>query len=1169
MAITASDIKLLESERMRDTSDGGGRMTVNVIPSGVAGNVFPKVSRVDAVYGRVNLRKIYAAVRTATLDTYAGAHAVITDAPDNAKIGCVLFSTASAFDTRTGARDRIESYVVAGPASRMRLYGNQIIGQKAITCYQRVEEPLPDVGDVYVLSVEASGFTPATQYVRVTDVTHEVREFSELFGSLVNFSRRVVTLKIGSALVQTFQGAEPTQLIDPSPTKVRNTQVADASRYYGIQPLVAPVTSGSLDLLLASVYAPLVPSAQRESAISLGEISGAQALVAASTATHQVTTSINGVNGAVSLQLLRAVVPGTFSGSWGSNNFNNAATSVTDNGQGVLTFTNTTYYSAGKIDYVSGLVTFTIAGLFNLTNMVLTAKPAVQTGNPAHTHEIPITLATRGTVYSETLNPLPAPGTVIVDYRALGKWYRFRDDGTGVLVANDPSEGTGSVDYATGAVIVTLGALPDVDSSLLIAWGSPVHFTVRAGATTDAGTTLGMRFSLVQTPVVAGSVVITYPVGGSNRTATDSAGVISGTGVSGTINYASGEIVLAFSTPPDRASLLSIDYSYKDAAGQVSTGSPTLSGGVFTVPGTAPFENSGAFSFLVTAPPSMSTATFTVSAYIASDGSVKVQAGQQEEYKWVEQSVGTFNTANGEVTIASAITIVRNLWLGTGSWSTFNYQQSITAVLGLSVERNAASGTTAVVAEQVDVDVVGLTIDLTATVSDSIVAGSLLFTLCGKTYIDRNGTLYADVSSITGAGTTAGTIDYTTGIARLTYWADNAAVARTVLACMTLFGEWTAVDAVFRTAGSPLRPASVYVQATTIDGDLISATADVNGVISGPYITGVVNQTMGVVSLQFGNDPGGGFVEREIMPSTLRYNAVVITDLPLDPGILGLDPVRLPADGRVPIYRPGDVVVVHNTQTTALTNPVVASTTYSVGRTDLAIITLQDANGAAIADDRYTVDLALGEVTMAADWDGTGVAQPLVARHRIEDMSLVTDVQVNGGLSVSATLTHDYPADTSFVSSALLFGDLQAIVTGVFDQQTWTSVWSDALIGSQATAQYNDVGFPIEVLNDGAVTERWRINFTSSTAFQIIGENLGVIGTGTTSADAAPVNPITGDTYFVIRAAGWGAGWATGNNLRFNTIGANAPIWIARTVLAGASLEGDSFDLEARGDVDA
>ena len=161
------------------TPDGGGRMTQNVIPSGQAGNVFQKVSRIDSVYGRVNLLKIYVAVRTATLEMYAGAHAIITAPPENDRISCCLFSTGSWFDQRSAARDRIESYVVAGPISRMRVYGQQLIGQRAILLYQRPEDPLPDVGEVYVLSVESGAGAGTQQYVRITAVNHELRTFTD------------------------------------------------------------------------------------------------------------------------------------------------------------------------------------------------------------------------------------------------------------------------------------------------------------------------------------------------------------------------------------------------------------------------------------------------------------------------------------------------------------------------------------------------------------------------------------------------------------------------------------------------------------------------------------------------------------------------------------------------------------------------------------------------------------------------------------------------------------------------------------------------------------------------------------------------------------------------------------------------------------------------------
>ena len=479
---------------------------------------------------------------------------------------------------------------------------------------------------------------------------------------------------------------------------------------------------------------------------------------------------------------------------------------------------------------------------------------------------------------------------------------------------------------------------------------------------------------------------------------------------------------------------------------------------------------------------------------------------------------------------------------------------------------------------------------LAPTSSQGIVPGAVMFDYCGKRYIDRNGLLYTDVTPANRAGIQAGSIDYATGWCVLTYWQagfeiEPGTTVMQVLALVTTYGEHTAENAFFRTAGSPLRPGSLYVQVVAEDGELLTGFADQSGNISGDHMRGTVEQEMGVVTVEFGemveaegyeDEPWydedqvvGDMIWRPrlVIPSTLRYNCVVLSNLPLNADILGLDPVRLPSDGRVPIFRAGDVAVVHHTDSYGLPAEAEAGETYSVGRADLAALWLVDATGAKISREHYAVDLAAGTVTMAADLDLGAIPQPLQAKHRIEQMVLLADVQINGQMAITAPLARDFPPG-SHVSGGLLFGDVQAQATGLFDQQTWTGEWSDQRIGSQATGEYNTVDFPVEVLNEGAVTERWRIAFTSPAAFQVIGENLGVIATGTTSSDVAPINPVTLEPYFVMRAGGFGSGWAAGNQIRFNTRAASAPIWIARTVLPGATLAGDSFDLQLRGDID-
>ncbi|MGE4417779.1 MAG: hypothetical protein AB7D26_11115, partial [Marinobacterium sp.] len=103
MTILSTDIKLMASERLTDNEDGGGHMSAVEIQDGVVNNLFPDISRLDRTYGRVNLRKLYLAVRTANRDIYYGSHAIITDPPDDPRVSVVMFTTGSYTDERTNA----------------------------------------------------------------------------------------------------------------------------------------------------------------------------------------------------------------------------------------------------------------------------------------------------------------------------------------------------------------------------------------------------------------------------------------------------------------------------------------------------------------------------------------------------------------------------------------------------------------------------------------------------------------------------------------------------------------------------------------------------------------------------------------------------------------------------------------------------------------------------------------------------------------------------------------------------------------------------------------------------------------------------------------------------------------------------------------------------------
>lgn len=1171
MTIQTTDIKLLESQRMTDTTDGGGRMTSTEIPDNVAGNLFPKISRLDAVYGRVNLRKIFMAVKTANLDVYGGANMVQVDPPDNPKVGVLLFSTGSDFDTRTDARDRIESYVIKGVKSRMKLFGDQIVGQKAILVYQKTSEPLPEIGEVYLLSVEKVGYTPAEQYVRVTDLKYEDREFTVSVGSggEVTFTRRVITLGIGYPLIQTFDGAEVTYLEDTgSPTVVRETNVADAAKYYGIQAFGGAFQAGSFTIKAASLYAPIVPSTNRETAVSMAQVGGAAQYAACSDATNVMP--------------LGAYPP--------KKTFFVRSTSGFDfqiNGNAIALFgptVRTGSFSGRDFVFTEDTLTYSGSSDFTITKTLGAFCAPVQ--QPPHTRAVPITLATQGTVYSEALNPIPAPGSLTVDYRSLGRWYRLQDDGTGKLADLDGNTaiGSGSISYIDGSLVVTLGALPDVGSSLLLSWASPAHYerlSVSTPTIDPPKITGTLAADAADNAIVPGSVSVTW---GAGLTCTDDGhGNLTGSGT-GSINYVARQYSLTPTALPAPNTVF--QWAYNQApqnasspailTGTISGTQLTLSavGGGNLKPGSMQLTLQG------------TTVNVTRTYMLADDGNGNLKSIGTNVY--YANPAGTVNYSTGDVVVYGS-NYSTAVWSGASSGGGLGWVVSSSPVaLQPTVTARFSLTSDPFTAKTDQTTLAALTIDLTPYTANSVVPASLLFSCAGRQYYDKNGTLYDQFDPTTGSGVVAGSVDYAQGVATLTEWVDASSPAITLQAGLTKFGDFWVYESSFRTPGSPLRPASLYIQISTADGRLLTGTADQNGTITGPEMAGTVQQDMGVVDVKYGlmvadssltadekaepwYDPAdvvGGqiFKPTKCMPETLRFSCVVLAQLPLDPTLLGLDPVRLPKDGRVPIYRPGDVVVLLNTQDdTAAT--LTAGQTITLSRNDIAVFSILDANGKRLDPALYTADLAAGIVTMASPIDLSAYVAPYKLRHRREEMNLIGGTQIDGTLELSSPTQYDHDA-TSYVASALLFGDMQAAYTGLFDQQTWTGVWSDTLIGSAANATYDDLNHPIEVLNNGAVTERWRINFTSATAFQVVGENLGIIATGDTSTDVSVVNSLTGQPYFVLRAAGWGLGWAAGNQLRFNTTGATAPVWLARTILSGASVTGDSFSVERRGDID-
>lgn len=1193
MAIATTDVKLLKSQRLTDEADGGGRATGNAVVDGEVNNLFPDISRLDRTTGRINLRKVYGGVMTTNADPYLGAHAIVTEAPADPRVSVLLFNTGSQTDVRADARDAIESYVAAASAASFELMGTQLAGQRALACVQREESRIPEVGEVYQLNG-----VNGSQYVRLTDVAHRIETFTYEYtsGNYVNFDRRRLDLKISAPLEVAFPGGQVTPAGTTSAslggevkTQVLSTQVADAARYYGISPLAEAVSEAALSLRVESVYSQLVPSTTKESA--LVDLLGGyqrQLLIASGPArTLSVTVAAGAVAGESRAFLGTGCAPGTLSVTVNGGTF-------TDNRKGSLRYVSgSNWISAGVIDYQTGEITLTRTGSSWTGTGSATYQPGTAAAGDTVTGEVEITLGSRGYVYTLNLaQAIPRQGTLSVSYMALGKWYELRDYGDGLLTG----EGAGTISFATGSVSLTLNALPDVGSSLVYSYISAADSGITQRTGGSIVPKLEVRHTLPDEGVLPGSVVVTFTAGVTAKTLTDNGyGVLSGTGGTGSIVYATGEIVMVLSATPSSG----IGYSYQvgvAASGPQSVSSDSSGMTSFTIAGAPLKPGSVHASWLTTQRQAAPAVNWSV---VESGGSLPVYDGYRDisNYAadngaggWQGGRVGTINYTTGECTLQVArLYDYTEYTYSNKSKQTVSGKVTEPVLVTTTVQqREAFGGTLAITGQAAGVAgtektesqaAPSITFNLLPGVGEAIVPGSLLFTWNGSVYCDRSGILYRDIATNTNGGTAVGTVNYAEGTATVSSYPGNASGAVTILACLTAATGFSVTAATFRTPGAPLRAASTQVTAVRTDtGEVITATANLNGEFSHAVIHGEVDAATGIVRLFFTTDPDDetGDSDVPVIPLLLRYNAVVQTQLPLDAGLLGLDPVRLPGDGRVPVYRDGDVLVIHHTAVTSVASPV-AGGTVSLARQQQAAIEVVDGNGLVLRAASFTADREAGTVTWAnplvlQDEQGAPLSAPLLIRDRVEHMTLCTEVQITGLLAFSAPLPWSLPAGEAMVSSAVAWGDLQSRIHTWFTQQTWSSGapnWTDAPIGNTTTSQYNSLAYPPIITNKGAIDGKWALVFTSASAFNVVEEKLGVISTGTTSSDCAPVNPLTGEPYFTIRKEGWGGGWAAANAVRFNTDSALGPLWVIRTVISGqGTVDDDQFKLQIRGDAD-
>ncbi|WP_180052597.1 MULTISPECIES: hypothetical protein [unclassified Acinetobacter] len=559
MAIETKDLVIYKSERLTDNSDGGGKYSGVVVQDGISNNLFNDVSEMDRTMGDVSMRKVFPAVTTEDTDLLMGATVFVSELPEDPNVSALLFSTKNWTDERQSAQNRLENYLAKGGQIAGTPLDTHWKGMSSLQVAMFPQEVESSVGDTIVLISDEGKALEREQYVRITKV--ETRTAVMVVDNK-SVEYKVATYSLNDPLEIDFVGLSARQWYQGntvSKTIIRDTIVADTGLYYSSTALASDANVGEFTVNAKSIFAQLIPSAQTETPIIDVNAAGESVVLVAGnegTITASYPNMVIGVS--QNLYIGSAVIPSSVS-------FTLQGQQITDQG-GLLK--NTQGTQIGTVDYQRGLIQWTAAAPSGTMSLNITFKPAVAPNQYYQSHAIPVTQNNQSTNWTGVLIPIPAPGALSISYMSQGKFYELKDDGSGQLKAASPSFGSGMINYETGSWLLTTGALPDVDTPILLNWGTPIVTFVRSNLNVDKA---AFDFDLGRPGVLPG-ITINWMLEGEEKTATSNAqGKFTGD-ATGEINYATGIGKIIPNKLPQKGTVFNVTYNYGTALVQAKNG---------------------------------------------------------------------------------------------------------------------------------------------------------------------------------------------------------------------------------------------------------------------------------------------------------------------------------------------------------------------------------------------------------------------------------------------------------------------------------------------------------------------------------------------------------------------------------------------------------------------
>lgn len=733
-----------------------------------------------------------------------------------------------------------------------------------------------------------------------------------------------------------------------------------------------------------------------------------------------------------------------------------------------------------------------------------------------HSYKEDITVANRSYSYTaQLLNP--QKGSVSAQFMVQGEWYTLNDDGNGKLVGTSVNHGSGTIDYKSGSTIVQCSEMPDIDSALIINYTKDAY-----------SKPVAPKFD-AYLPVKLTKLGYGHVVTCGTKTATMQGDKLIGD-FSGVYDY--DNQLLKIEPTISKEQIIVSSKSMSDFVN--NSQNATRSGDSYSFALSAPFiKATVAFSIryqrtvdITNSSGNPTTLTYQKDVVCHDDGNGKVIAEGKQ--------LGTVDYQSGTVTIPyiynEVITtpVYKNVQVGTkrvyqddGSYTVAPIYESVylsdnvtTNVFELSQVNGLKYLTSEGLQQTESFNTPSLTID----VEPNLVPNVLAFGIADKVYQEQDLVIMRDgqnVGSRNGATVTLTDFD----------------MAMPVLMSLLVKQVIDSGVANLSFATPPLKNQSLKLN---IDGNLINADVNGNIVLGGTNI-GHVDAGKGIVMLNLSSPA-----------QQITWQGVAISYLSVDSSIVKIDTVRLPQDGRVPIFRKSDTILIRNAKTDDLGSAFTGGQTIQLSRADVDRICLVDSDNKAVDATLWDYDLDAGTITLKPSIDLSSYKMPLKATHSQEQRNAITDIDIDGTLTLKFPANRDYALDDTYVSSVLIGGDLAVRVSVPFTQRSWNNVWQDTPVGDQLLNKLKLTDYPMILTDDGAITDRWMIKFISGSQFELYSEALGFVGKYDTLTDLAPINPATQKPYFTIdkRAFGTDTPWAVQDVIRFNTWGTLMPVWV-------------------------